>query len=95
MAQKEYEKSPSPTFIFMLFSKNKMVRLEIEDSGPGIDVETRRKVFEPFFTIKAVGVGNGLGLSVSYFIITENHKGKMGVVALLGKGSLFYIELPV
>ncbi|MCP4693368.1 MAG: histidine kinase, partial [Desulfobacterales bacterium] len=59
--------------------KRGMVRIEIEDNGPGMDEATRKRVFEPFFTTKPVGVGTGLGLSVSYFIITENHRGEMTV----------------
>lgn len=55
-----------------------MVRIEIGDNGFGVDEETRKRVFEPFFTTKQVGLGTGLGLSVSYFIITENHGGETG-----------------
>lgn len=72
-----------------------MVRLEIRDNGPGMDEETRKRVFEPFFTTKPVGVGTGLGLSVSYFIITENHGGEMAVESTPGAGTTFIIRLPV
>ncbi len=72
-----------------------MVRIEIADNGPGIDQEIQKKIFEPFFTTKPVGIGTGLGLSVSYFIICENHQGKMGVTSYKGEGATFYIELPV
>lgn len=51
--------------------ERQMVRIEIEDNGPGMDEVTRERIFEPFFTTKPVNVGTGLGLSVSYFIITE------------------------
>jgi len=71
----------------------KMICIEIEDNGPGMDEATRKKVFEPFFTTKPVGVGTGLGLSVSYFIISENHKGSMAVESTLGKGTKFIIGL--
>lgn len=72
-----------------------MVCVEVEDNGPGMDEQTRRRVFEPFFTTKPVGVGTGLGLSVSYFIITENHKGEMSVESAPGKGARFIVRLPV
>lgn len=72
-----------------------MVRVEIEDNGTGMDKKTQKKIFEPFFTTKPVGIGTGLGLSVSYFIIIENHMGKMGVNSLPGKGATFYNELPI
>ena len=72
-----------------------MVRIEIEDNGPGMEEATRKRVFEPFFTTKAAGVGTGLGLSVSYFIITENHHGEMDVESHFGDGAKFIIRLPV
>ena len=86
----------TPRFIFRtLFEQDrKMAVMEIEDSGPGMDEQTRKRVFEPFFTTKPVGVGTGLGLSVSYFIITENHGGEMLVTSAPGKGSTFIIKLP-
>ena len=84
-----------PSFTLRIFKKDSLARIEIKDNGPGIDKKTQKKIFEPFFTTKPVGVGTGLGLSVSYFIICENHKGKMGVDSLPGKGTTFYIELPI
>jgi PAS domain S-box-containing protein len=70
-------------------------RIEVQDNGPGMDEQTQRRVFEPFFTTKAVGVGTGLGLSVSYFIITEQHKGHIDVASTLGEGTCFTIHLPL
>jgi PAS domain S-box-containing protein len=75
--------------------ERQMVRMEIEDNGPGMDEATRKRVFEPFFTTKPAGVGTGLGLSVSYFIITENHKGEMAVESRPGIGAKFIIRLPI
>jgi len=72
-----------------------MICIEIEDNGPGMDEETRLKVFDPFFTTKPVGIGTGLGLSVSYFIIIENHKGTIDVISEPGKGANFIIKLPI
>lgn len=74
--------------------KKKMVTIEIKDNGPGMEEATRKRVFEPFFTTKEVGVGTGLGLSVSYFIITENHGGELEVESYPGDGALFSIGLP-
>jgi PAS domain S-box-containing protein len=84
-----------PCLILRILKKKDQVRIEIKDNGPGIDKKIQKKIFEPFFTTKPVGVGTGLGLSVSYFIICENHKGRMGVNSLPGKGTTFYIELPI
>ncbi len=70
-------------------------RIEIEDNGPGMTEETRKRVFEPFFTTKTVGVGTGLGLSVSYFIVTNNHDGEISVKSEPAGGALFTIKLPL
>lgn len=74
--------------------EGRMVRLEVADNGPGMDDSVRRRVFEPFFTTKSVGVGTGLGLSVSYFIITTNHSGQFMVETRKGQGTTFTILLP-
>jgi two-component system NtrC family sensor kinase len=89
-------KIDKPCFKLRIFNNQErdMVCMEIEDNGPGMEEETRKRVFEPFFTTKATDRGTGLGLSVSYFIITENHKGKMQVLSELGNGATFRICLP-
>ncbi len=71
------------------------LRLEVEDNGPGMSPDVRRRIFEPFFTTKAPGVGTGLGLSVSYFIITKGHGGAMDVESSPDWGTRFRIELPL
>ena len=71
------------------------VRIEIEDNGPGVDQAIRKRIFEPFFTTKQVGEGTGLGLSVSYMIITNNHRGTIEVESEKDKGTKFIILLPV
>lgn len=73
---------------------NQMAELIIEDNGPGMDEETTRHIFEPFFTTKEVGMGTGLGLSVSFFIITNHHQGQMRVQSSIGSGTRFTIMLP-
>jgi len=70
------------------------ILIEIEDNGPGMDEKTKRRIFEPFFTTKDVGEGTGLGLSVSYVIIKNNHHGEMFVQSKPGKGTTFQILLP-
>jgi len=91
------QKSPAepPQFIVRTFRDGDMARVEIEDNGPGMSEEVRRRVLEPFFTTKEVGVGTGLGLSVSYFIISQNHGGTMTVESTPGKGAKFIIALPL
>jgi PAS domain S-box-containing protein len=87
----------NPRFILRLrFDEtNQFVVVEIEDNGPGMNEDIRARVFEPFFTTKPVGIGTGLGLSVSYFIVTEAHKGAMSILSKPGKGANFIIHLPV
>ncbi len=75
--------------------KGAMIRIEIEDNGPGISSKLVSRLFEPFYTTKPTGAGRGLGLSVAYFIITESHKGKMWVESDEGVGTKFVICLPV
>ena len=87
-------RKPAPGFILRHYQQADMAVIEIEDNGPGMDEAIRKRVFEPFFTTKKVGVGTGLGLSVSYFIITENHSGSMDVESAPAKGSKFIIKLP-
>jgi PAS domain S-box-containing protein len=70
------------------------VRIEIEDNGPGMEPEVCRRIFEPFFTTKPPGQGTGLGLSVSYFIVTKGHDGSMEVESTPGVGTRFIVELP-
>lgn len=84
-----------PQLIVRLRFEKQIAIIEIEDNGPGMDEETRKRVFEPFYTTKPKGVGTGLGLSVSYFIITSNHNGEMSVESTPGTGAKFIIRLPV
>ena len=94
MALGTVEDAPA-TLHIKIYRHEDMARIEVTDNGPGMDESVRRRVFEPFFTTKAVGIGTGLGLSVSYFIITENHRGQLSVESKPGQGSRFIIELPI
>ena len=86
-----------PKFILRLLYEeaSKMLRIEVEDNGPGMDEKILKRIFEPFFTTKPLGSGTGLGLSVSYFIITEDHGGEMTVESKPGSGARFTISLPL
>ena len=86
---------PCPTLTLRTALDGDMVSVVVKDNGPGMDGATRRKIFEPFFTTKPVGEGTGLGLSVSYFIITNNHHGTIDVETAPGAGACFTIRLPV
>jgi len=84
----------SPCFVLKIFQEENMLCIQIKDNGLGMEPDTKKRVFEPFFTTKNVGDGTGLGLAVSYFIITENHKGQIEVDSS-PKGSCFLIKLPI
>ncbi|MDA8962780.1 ATP-binding protein [Pseudomonadales bacterium] len=79
--------------------------IDINDNGPGIPEELRAQIFEPFFTTKEIGTGTGLGLAVSYFIMTEHHRGSLDLLPRKTKidaagntidtGTTFRISLPL
>jgi two-component system NtrC family sensor kinase len=70
------------------------VAIQVKDTGVGIPEENLRRIFDPFFTTKLEGEGTGLGLSVSYGIITRHH-GQIDVASKVGKGTVFTIRLPL
>jgi signal transduction histidine kinase len=70
------------------------VLVEIGDTGAGIPTELQQKIFEPFFTTKPVGEGTGLGLDISYRVITQRHGGDLRVVSQLGD-TRFQVRLPL
>ncbi|MDP3429494.1 MAG: PAS domain S-box protein [Desulfomicrobium sp.] len=85
---------PDPRIDIRVRTMGTGLRIEIADNGPGISPENRKRIFEPFFTTKSSGAGTGLGLSVSYFIITKGHGGAMSVSSPAQGGTVFTIELP-
>ena len=70
------------------------IEIAVEDNGNGIPEEVVHKVFQPFFTTKPTGQGTGLGLSMSYDIITKTHGGELKVESTVGEGTRFILLLP-
>ena len=70
------------------------VRIDFEDSGPGIEPEVLGRLFDPFFTTKEVGQGTGLGLSISHSIV-ERHGGRIYAASRPDRGAIFSIEIPL
>ncbi|MBD2487734.1 ATP-binding sensor histidine kinase [Aulosira sp. FACHB-615] len=71
------------------------VRISIQDNGIGINEAVKPRIFDPFFTTKPVGGGTGIGLTTSYQIVVEQHKGKIECISESGKGAEFILEIPV
>lgn len=95
MHDSDKSRVPQPELRLRFFVKDRMAVIEIQDNGPGIEKETRSRIFEPFFTTKSPDRGKGLGLSVAFFIIVEDHKGELGVESSSESGSTFIIRLPL
>ncbi len=71
------------------------VQIAIADNGPGIPDTVKSRIFDPFFTTKPVGKGTGLGMSISYQIITQRHQGQLECASELNKGTEFTIQIPL
>jgi signal transduction histidine kinase len=71
-----------------------IIEIRVSDNGTGIPQKAIDKIFQPFFTTKPTGSGTGLGLSLSYDIITKGHGGELKMETTEGEGSDFIIQLP-
>jgi signal transduction histidine kinase len=84
----------SPTVTVSTKRIKDRVEIRVKDNGTGIPEILMGKIFQPFFTTKPAGDGTGLGLSLSYDIITKGHQGEMKVETIEGEGTEFIIDLP-
>jgi signal transduction histidine kinase len=89
------EQNPSVIRIRTEVRNGDRVVIAIADNGPGIPEAARQKLFDPFFTTKPVGKGTGMGLSISYQIITERHGGSLQCYSSTEEGTEFLIEIPL
>jgi signal transduction histidine kinase len=69
--------------------------IRLADNGPGMPELVRQRLFDPFFTTKPVGKGTGMGMSISYQIVTEKHGGTLRCLSAPGQGAEFIIEIPI
>jgi len=84
-----------PTVTVSTKKINNKVEIKVADNGNGIPQKVLDKIFQPFFTTKPTGEGTGLGLSMSYDIVTKGHGGQLKVQTKEGEGAEFIIILPV
>jgi signal transduction histidine kinase len=94
---KKYQRETNgykPNVMVSTKSTDKSVTIIIKDNGDGIPQSVKDKIFQPFFTTKPTGEGTGLGLSLSYDIITKGHGGQLQVETEEGQGTEFKITLP-
>jgi signal transduction histidine kinase len=87
--------SPSIRISTRVSAHNSYLLIRITDNGPGMSEDIRKRTFDPFFTTKPVGKGTGLGLAISYQIVVEKHGGLMECISQPGKGTEFWIEIPL
>lgn len=76
-------------------SEGSSVLVAVSDTGTGIPEEVQRRIFDPFFTTKEVGRGTGQGLALARNIVVEKHKGEIWFETEVGKGTTFFVRLPV
>jgi PAS domain S-box-containing protein len=93
MLQDEYYR-PHAIIRTQLVSTDR-VSIHIIDNGPGICESIQKRIFDPFFTTKPVGKGTGIGMSISYQIVTEKHGGSLRCFSTLGVGAEFIVEIPI
>ena len=83
-----------PTVTVSTAQLNGHTEIRVSDNGTGIPDAVKAKIFQPFFTTKPTGEGTGLGLSLSYDIITKGHGGSLTVESQAGEGTAFVVKLP-
>ncbi|OUL28742.1 ATP-binding protein [Nostoc sp. 106C] len=77
------------------FLDNQQIVIRIADNGPGMKEEVIRRIYDPFFTTKEIGKGTGLGMAISHQIVVEKHQGILKCRSQPGKGTEFWIQIPV
>ena len=84
-----------PTLFVSTQQIDNQIIIKIKDNGTGMPESVKAKIFQPFFTTKPTGEGTGLGLSLSYDIVTKGHGGALEVETTEGVGTVFIIRLPL
>ncbi|MEM9007125.1 MAG: ATP-binding protein [Cyanobacteria bacterium P01_F01_bin.86] len=91
----DIQANPNQITIHTTVIDSSWVEIAIADNGPGIPEHLQQRIFNPFFTTKPVGKGTGIGMSISYQIVTEKHGGNLTFVSSPGQGTQFIIQIPI
>jgi PAS domain S-box-containing protein len=92
--EQEQKRNPEIRVSTQLSDRHQLV-IRIVDNGSGMSEQVRQRLFDPFYTTKPVGKGTGMGLSISYQIVTERHQGILQCISSAGQGAEFVITIPV
>jgi len=90
----ELTENPNLITIRTAMIDSKWVKIAISDNGMGMPESVQKRLFDPFFTTKSVGKGTGMGLPISYQIVTEKHRGKLDCFSIPGKGTELIVQIP-
>ena len=91
----EIQAKPSQITIRTIAIDSQWAEIAIADNGSGMSEDIQHCIFNPFFTTKPIGKGTGMGMSISYKIITEKHSGKLKCFSKPGAGTEFIIQIPI
>ena len=91
----DIQANPSQITIQTSLINSKWIRIAVSDNGIGMPESVHKRIFDPFFTTKSIGKGTGMGMPISYQIITEKHGGKLDCFSTLGEGTEFVIQIPI
>ncbi|MDZ8221539.1 sensor histidine kinase [Nostoc sp. ChiVER01] len=91
----QIEENPSQITIRTSLVDSQSIEIAIADNAQGMPESVQSRIFDPFFTTKPVGKGTGMGMAISYQIITEKHGGKLLCFSSLGQGTNFIIQVPI
>lgn len=91
----QIQENPSQITIRTSVVDSQSIEIAIADNAQGMPESVQSRIFDPFFTTKPVGKGTGMGMAISYQIITEKHCGKLLCFSTLGEGTNFIIQVPI
>ncbi|MEH1837327.1 MAG: ATP-binding protein [Nostoc sp.] len=95
LTYQEIKDNPSRIRIRTSVVNSTWLEVAIADNGVGISKEFQQRIFDPFFTTKPIGKGTGMGMSISYQIVTQKHGGKLECLSTAGEGTEFIIQVPL